>query len=143
MATIFEIKVRDMPLSEDVKTCSENTTLAKAVELMQQTTTGTIVIVKDLRPIGIFTERDFLMKLGNRSVDLNTSIIGNFMTPNPVCMLMDDLLYKVMLRMRIGRFRNIVITEPSGTLKKVLSLRDVMYFLSDWLQAKAPGQNRS
>jgi CBS domain-containing protein len=136
--TIFEVVVRDINIVDPVQTCFENTSIAKALQMMQQSRIGNIVIVKDLKPIGIFTERDFLFKLAGKTLKLEETQISTYMTPNPVCMSMDDNLYKVITRMRSGRFRNVIIVDSGGLVRKVLSLQEIMNFITDWLSVRAP-----
>lgn len=141
--TIFEVKLSDLHLPDNVVTCYENTSLFRVVTIMQQSRVGSVVIVKDLKPVGIFTERDFLLKLAGKDLDFHAETVGGYMTPNPVCMTIDETLFEAMWTMRRGRFRHLIITDGNGLLKKVLSIKDISTFLTDWLQARKPRYNKN
>lgn len=136
--TIYDISIRDLNLGEEVQTCLEKTPLSKVVEIMRKFRIGSIIVVKDFKPVGIFTERDFLLKLASKDIDLDKEVIGDFMTRHPVCLSVDDSLFKVMRTMNEGGFRHIVITDKGGTVRKVLSIKDVMSYLTKWLDERKP-----
>ena len=48
---------------KDVKTCTENETIDSVAKIMSTHNIGSVVVVKDDIPIGIFTERDLLKRV--------------------------------------------------------------------------------
>ena len=84
------------------------------------------------KPEGIFTERDYLKKIACNDVDKNLPIEG-FMTPNPVSVKPTTSVAKVLMKMRMGRFRHIIVTDEDGLLKSVISIKDLLDFVLDTL----------
>lgn len=128
---IFEQKVRTLPFSADVITCSATTSLDRAIDLMATKGIGSLVIVDADRPVGIFTERDVLKKVAGKKLNLETELIRDFMTPNPVCISHDTAFIKIMAAMRLGKFRHLVITNAEGKLAGVISVKDVVNVMVD------------
>jgi CBS domain-containing protein len=100
-----------------------------AVATLKSSHIGSIVIVDGLRVIGIFTERDFLERVGFSQVDISRATVGEFMTPNPICAQRFENIGSVLKKMREGNFRHIVIVDAYGNLEKVVSMREIMDYL--------------
>ncbi len=70
MKRVISIKEAMTP---KVLTVGSNTTVANAAKLMADRSVGSVVVMKDKKPVGIITERDLLMKV--LSADLKPSKI--------------------------------------------------------------------
>ncbi|MCE4602550.1 MAG: CBS domain-containing protein [Desulfurococcales archaeon] len=104
----------------------EDNTVAEAVERMSTENIGSVVIVDDaMRPIGIFTERDLLMRVCARGLDLGETRLGEVMTRDPIVVREDELARKAMEAMIHFGFRHIPIVDSRGKVVGVLSLRDL------------------
>ena len=60
-----------------------DSSLAKVIEAMQCADRGTALVVEAGKLVGIFTERDVLMKVAGHPIDLTRSKVSAFMTPRP------------------------------------------------------------
>ncbi len=124
-------EVSNLVLNDDVATCSYDTPLSEVIGLLSQRNIGSIVIVDEKKPIGIFTERDFLRKIAEHDLDLDTEVVGKYMTARPTCVSSNAKILNVMALMRIGRFRHVIVTDSNGNLENVISMKDVMDYLID------------
>lgn len=124
-------RVVDLAMEGDVRTCEPSTTLAEAIQILQRNRVGSIVVVEDERPIGIFTERDLLMRVCGQNIDWTTAEIGEYMTPDPVSVAQEAPLVDVLHKMRNGSFRHLLVIDPDGDLTDVISIKDVMVHLVD------------
>lgn len=120
----------------DPSVCSKDTILADAIKIMNDYDFGSVIIVdKDNKVEGIFTERDILKKIVlDTSVDLKIATIGNFMTKSPRTMKIDDSMAKGMLLMRVGKFRHLIVVDDANKLLKVCSLKDFLDFMCDKME---------
>jgi CBS domain-containing protein len=116
---------------EEVCSCSRTATLREVVTAMARKNIGSIVIVEEGRPVGIFTERDFLKKIAAKNLDLDEEMVGTYMSSNPVCVTSETQMIKVMSFMRLGRFRHLVLTDTDGKLVGVISVKDVLSYVVD------------
>lgn len=67
-------------MTKDVKTCTENDSVAFATKKMAKFNIGSIIVVKNEKPVGIFTERDLVRRV--IALDKNSAevLIGDVMT---------------------------------------------------------------
>ena len=121
-------------------TAFPQTTLAEAVRLLQ-TSTGCVVAIEKwegrLRPVGIFTERDYLMKVATQAgADASTSDferlpLERFMTRGPRTLSLEDDLDTAICLMTEGGYRHLPLVDRDGSLAGVLSVRDIIVHLAE------------
>lgn len=118
--------IADLKFKRGAVSCTKDTSVSKVLEILRTSKIGSIVVLQGRKPLGIFTERDFLMKFFDRKLDLDKEQIGDYMTPSVVTMNAHETLLKVVQRMRTGNFRHMVIVNDDGDLEHVISIKDVM-----------------
>ena len=130
---ITALPISVLVLNEDPVTCLPTTTIREAARLMADRSVGSIVVMEGDRPVGIFTERDFLKKIAPLDQDIRNEPISKFMTPNPKSLPIDAPISKAMILMRLGRFRHILLQKKDGQFVGVLSIKDVLNYICDSL----------
>jgi predicted transcriptional regulator len=68
-------------MSKKIYQCSYSDTILKAVKLMHLKRIGSVIITKDKKPYGIFTERDLLVNVLANEVDLDGKVGGYCSSP--------------------------------------------------------------
>ena len=96
---------------------------AEAIRKMQEARNGCVVVVSDGRLVGVFTERDALMKVAGRSLDGLT--VGEVMTADPVVLRPDDSAAVGIHKMTVGGFRHIPLVDDGRPLG-VATARDLL-----------------
>ena len=125
-------QISDLTLAEDAISCGPQESLENVLDTMKKNRIGSIVITDSNESVlGIFTERDYLMKIAGKEVEYLSDPIEHFMTPDPKCVTPTDSIYRAVVSMRMGRFRHIVVTDPSPKLHKVISIKDIMDYMID------------
>ena len=119
-------RVRDLMIG-DVKTVREDQSVWEAVQIMSQHKIGAVIVLsKEKRTAGIFTERDVLMRVVAKSKDLNIPV-SEVMTRDLVCAQLHDEMDSIPELMAKGGFRHVPVLdgfEPVG----ILSIRDVLKY---------------
>ncbi len=135
---IFEGKtISDIIILQSVRSCSPTATVGDVVTILQTYKIGAVVIVDEKKvPIGIFTERDLLTKIYAKSTASSDDLISKHMTKGPKCLKSDDRIEKAIVSMRIGGFRHIVITDSVGVLTGMLSVKDILNCIVDFISEK-------
>jgi CBS domain-containing protein len=128
---LMEQKISEMVVPDTVHTCAPETPVASVVKTLQDSKVGSIIITDGNRPIGIFTERDYLVKVAGHKMDETKTTVEAVMTKNPVCFTKDESVGKVLNRMKTAGFRHIIVTDAEGSLEGIISIRDAMAFLLD------------
>jgi len=108
-----------------------DTTVAAAVATMASRNIGCVIVGSLSEVVGIFTERDLLLRVSDRYPEAAGQPVGEFMTPNPEMLDVSSPIAYALNRMSTGDFRHLPVTS-AGALVGIVSLRDVLGFLSDW-----------
>ena len=116
-------------------TVPETATIRDAIHLMLDREIGAVLVVRDGRSIGIFTERDVLRRVVAMGTDLSRPV-ADVMTPDPEVLAPDDGIAFALNRMIVGGFRHVPIVGGSGAPLAVLSLREVVSFVVSLLPAR-------
>jgi len=109
-------------------TVSLNTTLSDVVKLLVREGRGAVLVTHENALLGIFSERDLLMKIGERYEQLRDRPIREFMTSRPESLRSEDPVAVALNRMDVGHFRHIPIlkdSEPVGLISIRLILRQL------------------
>ncbi|MFL5774691.1 MAG: CBS domain-containing protein [Chloroflexota bacterium] len=101
-----------------------------AVQVMHANGSDCVLLVEDGRLVGIFTDRDAVLKVagqvaGNRP-------LADLMTRDPVVLRHDDTIAVAINKMAVGGFRHIPIVED-GRPTGVITARDVFRHLASTL----------
>ena len=113
--------LHDLEASAPIVVAPE-TSLDAVVETMHRQEADCVLIVSGERLVGIFTDRDAVLKAAGS--DLASLRVGDLMTPDPVVLRHDDPIAVAIHKMAVGGFRHIPIVD-GGRPTGVVSARDV------------------
>ena len=106
-------------------TVSAGTTVFDTLKTMNTHRVGAILITRDNKVVGIWTERDLMRNAVKESFDLKSALIDDFMTTNLVSAPLTDTVYNLMDKFLGRRIRHLLI-EENGEYIGLLSGGDVM-----------------
>ena len=86
-----------------------------------------VLVVQNGRLVGIFTDRDAVLKVAGQPVEARP--IAELMTRDPVVLRHDDTIAVAINKMAVGGFRHIPIVE-NGRPTGLVSARDVFRHLA-------------
>jgi CBS domain-containing protein len=108
-------------------TVKSDTLLGRCIQMMQNRCCGSVLVISDTgKIVGIFTERDCLLKVMGRGIDLESATVSQFMTPNPVCERPEASIAFALNLMSNGGFRHIPIIDQDGIPIGIVSVKDVV-----------------
>ena len=105
------------------RSISVGATVREAIDLMQQDTSGAVVVLRGTAVAGIFTERDVLRKIAGRPERLSDQVQAH-MTPDPVVLREDDPMAAALNKMGAGGFRHVPVVRD-GQLVGLVTGRDI------------------
>ena len=109
---------------------SSQTTLGDTLKRLVDEKIGCVLIVDDKKVVGIFSERDALMRIGVDAAEWANRPISDFMTPKPRSLEADAKVAFAVHSMDLGGYRHIPIVDGDGAPSGVISVRDILGFLS-------------
>jgi CBS domain-containing protein len=112
-------------------TARPDETAADAIRRMLQSGIGSVIVIEDNAPIGMFTERDVL-KLAGEGIDFESIPVRRAMTPRPLTIAADDDILAASQMMAERKLRHLPVTED-GNLVGIVSMRDVLAYLAERL----------
>jgi CBS domain-containing protein len=117
-------------LQTDDYVCIEPATpLSEAIELMKGDEGGCAIVCEQGRVLGIFTERDLLMKIVGAEVDMRAPV-SDWMSPAVSTLTADATIGDAVSLMNDKSFRNIPLVKD-GQLIGSISVFDVIYYLAE------------
>lgn len=140
----FDAKLLQEPLtllpSRSPIALSESATVKDAMQAMKRQHRGCILITKDgtLRSplIGIFTERDVLLKIIDSGRNPATVPLREVMTFEPESLPIDAKLAWALNMMSVGGFRHLPVTDHRHWPAFIISIRDIVEFLVESFPAE-------
>jgi CBS domain-containing protein len=105
--------------------------VGEVLRLMVQHRIGCVVVADAQRPLGIFSERDALRKMGTQASALMTRPVSEFMTPNPQTLVASAKIAFAVQRMDTGGYRHLPIVGQQGELVGIISARDILRHLTN------------
>jgi len=132
--TIEEI-LRDTKIYQILRpklvTAHPEVTLQEALDLMHREKAGYIVVAdQHLKVVGMFTERDVLMKVLKPGVSLDEPM-AHYMTRDPHSLSKTDTVSAAIDFMKEHNVRHIPLVDELGQMNGVLSVRTVVNFLAE------------
>ena len=110
---------------------SPQTTVAEAVLELNDREIGCLLVGTAEKLVGIFTERDVLLRIAHDYERWASEPVSEYMTHNPETLEATAPIAYALNRMSIGGFRHLPITRE-GQLVGIISLRDILGYLSRW-----------
>jgi CBS domain-containing protein len=92
---------------------------------------GCIMITEGDELLGIFSERDAMMRLNVDALRMTDRPVSEVMTVNPATLRTRDKIAFALHRMNVGGFRHIPILDENDKLVGVVSIRDILRYLTD------------
>jgi CBS domain-containing protein len=106
----------------------ETASIESVIQVMLEKGLGAVLVQREGRTVGIFTERDVLRRVVSLAVSRERPV-SEVMTPDPESLGPDDGIAFALNRMVVGGFRHIPIVDDKGGRPALLSQRDVVAFV--------------
>ena len=140
----FDAKLLEEPLtllpSRPPLTMAREETVKSAMHAMRKRHRGCVLVTDDgslQSPlVGIFTERDVLLKIIDSGRNPADVPLSDVMTSEPESLPIDAKLAWALNMMSVGGFRHLPVTDERGWPAFILSVRDIVEFLVESFPAE-------
>jgi CBS domain-containing protein len=124
-------RVADVMRRTKPVTVAPDVTVARAVDLMVRRKVSAVMIVERRKPrrlVGIFTERDFLVRSGAMR-GLGRVEVRKVMSRFPEALRPKDSVAYALNKMSVGRFRHVPVVDEDGAAVGMVTTRDLVDFI--------------
>jgi len=120
---------------------TKDSSINQAAQLMREHHVGDLVVVEEnagrRTPIGILTDRDLVIEILAKDVDMNAVTVGDVMSSELMTARESDGLYETLQRMRAKGVRRVPVVDASGALAGIVAADDLLDLLADELTTLA------
>jgi 2-oxoglutarate ferredoxin oxidoreductase subunit beta len=107
------------------------TPVRDVLQLLVEKSIGCVLVVENGKPVGIFSERDALIKLNCDADRLGDHPVSEFMTRNPESLARSSKVAFAVQKMDLGGYRHVPIVDDQQNLTGVISVRDILKYLTE------------
>ncbi|MBI4204698.1 MAG: CBS domain-containing protein [Betaproteobacteria bacterium] len=122
---MFSQRIRSVMERKKILTAPPETTVSKAAALMASRNVGAVMVVDHERLVGIFTERDAVVRVIARGRDARTTRLADVMTTAPLTVDPDKSFGYALLMMHEKGFRHVPVIE-NGKPIGIVSARNAL-----------------
>ena len=116
--------VPDIIQSQELFTLSPSDSVRDAVRVMAERKIGAVLIKRDDKLAGIFTERDVLTRIVDAGLDADTTKLDDVMTADPDTLAPSDRAMDALMKMSTRGYRHLPVVDE-GQLVGIVSIRDI------------------
>ena len=119
------------PLSDarPLATVGPHESVSAAVDAMVSVGIGCSLIMDGDKLVGLFSERDVLLKIVAKGLDATSVQVSDVMTPDPICLQHDDEIAYALNKMAVGGYRHVPVLKDDGTPEAIVSMRDIVNYI--------------
>ena len=110
---------------------SPEASLRHAIDAMNASNVGCVLVERQGKLVGILTERDVLTKVVPAAIDLDRSDVASVMTSAPETLSLDDRVAYALNKMVVGGFRHIPLVDAAQRPVGVVAMRNVVEYMVD------------
>jgi len=122
MATVLELLKRK---GSEVLCIPPDATVLEAAEHMNHHKVGSLVVLDDGVPVGMFTERDILVRVVGQRRPPDESRVADVMTRELVCCEPNTSIEEARGVMKNRRIRHLPVVDGAGRLLGLISIGDL------------------
>ena len=119
------MKDKDL-MTTDLRTCTSDTTVAKAAHLMWEGDCGILPVVDNGRLVGVVTDRDMYIALATQNARAAEVTVGAVSTKKLATCAPEDDVQAALATMKEARVRRVPVVGFGGTLLGILSMSDMV-----------------
>lgn len=114
---------------------SSDTKVQAVLNLLVEESIGCVLVVDNGKLVGIFSERDALMRLNTEAAQFADRPISDVMTTNPKQLQRDAKVAFAVQLMDLEGVRHVPVMDPEGGATGIISVRDILRYLTEQMTA--------
>jgi len=130
-AALLSDTVKRLAPSEPIRLGPEATVQEAVAKMVADRRAAVVIVDQAGRLIGIFTERDVLMRVVNPGRDARRTRLDEVMTPDPEALSPDDRIYYAINRMTTAGYRMVPLVDADRRPVGIVTVNDVAKWLAE------------
>jgi CBS domain-containing protein len=118
---------------QSLATLEPSASVLEAARMMAYLRIGALMVVEDEKLVGIFSERDALMRVVAKELDPASTTLSQVMTANPVTIAPDATVQQALDIMAEKGFRHLPVLD-GDKLVAIVSIRDLYRSVKDQME---------
>jgi CBS domain-containing protein len=118
---------------QSLATLEPAATVLEAARMMAYLRIGALMVVEDEKLVGIFSERDALIRVLAKELDPATTTLAQVMTPNPITIAPDATVQNALDIMAEKGFRHLPVLDGEKIVA-IVSIRDLYRSVKDQME---------
>ena len=110
----------------------ESSSIYEAVRMMRQRRQPCVLVTREGKLAGIFTEHDVLMKIVDTGIDLERTPVRTYMTPDPAALPADAGVAYALNKMVVDGFHRLPLVDAESRPTGVVSMRNIIAYMSSF-----------
>jgi len=123
------VRVEDV-VQTDIVTVESHDTVGSIVAKMADQQVGTVIVVEDNEPVGVITDRDITLALGDGE-DISQREATSFISESVATGSMDMNIFDALEQMSNESVRRLPIVDEDGQLEGLVTLDEMLVLLED------------
>jgi CBS domain-containing protein len=123
--------------NREVVIAPQDMNVLEAAKLMRQYHVGNVVVVEKREnrsaPVGILTDRDIVVELLAKEIDVSLFSIGEVMTFDLTTAWDEEDIIDTVKKMKLKGIRRIPVVDKEGSLIGILALEDLIELIAEQL----------
>jgi CBS domain-containing protein len=119
------MKVKEI-MTVEPKTCTSDTTLAAAANLMWEGDCGVLPVVENGAVVGVVTDRDMYIALATRNKLASEVKVGDVARHTVLTCEPEDDVHAALTTMKRARVRRLPVVGFAGTVLGIVSMNDIL-----------------
>jgi len=107
-----------------------STPVREVLRLLVDNKIGCVIVADQGKLAGIFTERDALLKLGEKAAELGGHPVSEYMTSKVESLPPTAKIAFAVHRMEHGGYRHVPVVDNQGRAVGIFSVRDILSYLT-------------
>jgi CBS domain-containing protein len=128
-SVLFQDSLKDIEVNPAL-VIDEAGSLYEAIRLMRQHRQPCVLVTREGKLAGIFTEHDVMMKIVDTGIDLERTAVPSYMTPDPVSLPADVGVAYALNKMVVDGFHRLPLVDAEGRPTGVVSMRNIIAYMS-------------
>jgi CBS domain-containing protein len=128
---VLDRPIRSLPGLQDPISLPSDASVRRAIATMNEARIGCVMVTEGERLVGIFTERDVLMRVAGGGLDVDAVAVRELMTPDPECLTADDGIAYALNKMSVGGFRHVPLVDGELRPTGLVSMRHIVDYVVD------------